>query len=434
MSDFTHDTPPQAPDMERAVLSACLFENEAIDIAAELIGPEAFYKPANGLIYQTILDLHAGGDPVDQLSVCEELRKQGKLEQVGGEATIASLAGEITGAANVAYHCKILKDKLSLRRSIAVATSLRGMCFETNADPEDIASQMQLQAQRILDAQETRPQRRMSEVMTDAYSWLVEKANKPGPMGIPTGLPALDKIVDGWLPGNLIVIAGPTGEGKTALALDNFALHAGKHGIPTAIFSLEMADVQIGVRLVSGESRFDTSKISYHKPNSEEWAAISDACARLASLPLFIDESPDVNIGQMGAKLRRFQRDNGVQLAVVDYLQLMDGDKSAQSREQEVAGIARDLKLLAESLKIPIIALSQLNDDGKVRESRAIEQNADKIIIIRNPEVEFKQKYAGPGEYDSIRELWVKKHRGGPTGSVPVVWKPEYVTFYELDY
>jgi len=431
-----HAVPPQAPDIERAVLGAMLFEKEAIDIAAETIGTgtDVFYKPAHGIIFDAIVSLHNETSVVDQLTLTEELRTRGLLEKIGGEGAIASLCGEINPSANTAAHCKILREKAALRKLIAITTSIRGMCCQANADPDELASLMYLQSVAVMDTQDAKPYRTISEVVLDAYDWLAQKANQSGTMGVPTGLKLLDKYTDGWHPGDLIAMAGETGKGKSALAINRFALKAAESGIPTVVFSLEMSDVQIGVRLVSGEARMDLSAVQYNKPTAQQWQTISNACSKLGRLPLYIDETPGINIGQIGAKIRRLQRDKGVKLVIVDYLQLMEGKSDAQNREREVASISRGLKLLAKSLKVPVIALSQLNEAGKLRESRAIEQDTDKIIIITDPTESERSQFGFGENAQFIRGLNIQKNRGGKTGKIFIRWIPEHVTFVDLDY
>ena len=429
-------TPPQAPDIERAVLGSMLFDKEAIDIAAETIGntPDVFYKPAHGLIFNAIVSLHNESSMVDQLTLSEELRKRGSLERVGGEEAVASLCGEINPSASVASHCEILKEKAALRKLISLATSVRDLCYNSGANADEIASLMYMQSVAVMDTQDAKPYRSLAEIVGDAYNWLTKKANQTGTMGIPTGLKLLDKYTDGWHPGDLIAMAGETGKGKSALAINRFALKAAESGIPTAVFSLEMSDVQIGVRLVSGEARMDLSEVQYNKPTSQQWSDISNACSKLGRLPLYIDETPGINIGQIGAKIRRLQRDKGVQLVIVDYLQLMEGKSDAQNREREVASISRGLKLLAKSMKVPVIALSQLNESGKLRESRAIEQDTDKIIIITDPTDSERSQFGFGENTQFIRGLNIQKNRGGKTGKIFIRWIPEHVTFVDLDY
>lgn len=428
--------PPQAPDIERAVLGAMLFETDAIDIAVEKLNTDAFYKPAHFIIFEAIKTLRNENCAVDQLTVVEELRKRGALDQVGGESAIASLSGEITSSANISYHCDILNEKAALRKFIAITTSARNQCYQDGTDPDEIAAQLYLQSVAVMDNRDIKPYRVLSDVVHESFAWIVKKSEQRGTMGIPTGIYILDKYTDGWQEQDLIIIKGDTGQGKSALATNRFACKAGECGIPTAVFNLEMSAVQMGVRLISGSARIDLSEVQYNQPTPEEWTGISNACGRLTNYPIYIDETPGLSIGQISAKVRRLQRDRDIRLVIVDYLQLMEGKSDSQNREREVASISRSLKLLAKSMKIPVIALSQVNEMGKSRESRAIEQDADKVILIEQPNEDDKIQLRNDlgCDNENIRVLFLQKNRGGKTGRVFVTWVPEHVNFYDLAY
>lgn len=432
---------PQAPDIERAVLSAMLFDAEAIDIASEALTPDSFYRTENMIIFEAIRDMRLSGGNIDFLTLCDELRKRGLLERIGGEPTVAAISSEIVSY-NTAAHCDILNNRLARRKLIALSASVRAMCQEDSCDPEFVASEMYMQSVAIMDGTKEAEYTSMSSLVHEAHEWLIQKSSSTGTMGIPTGLKSLDRYIDGWQNGNLYILAGKTGQGKSALAENSFALEAALHGVPTAIFSLEMNAVQICVRMLASNAKMDLSDIQYQKPTQNEWDRIGETCSRLSQIPLYIDDTPGIQINQLGAKIRRLQRDKGVKLVIVDYLQLMEG-KRTNSREQEVASISRGLKLLAKSLNIPIVALSQFSrkadHDEKarpqpswLRESGAIEQDADGILFIWNATDEQKKDYTDIDKPENVREIIIGKNRGGKVGIVLTRWTPEHTRFNDL--
>ncbi|MFH1230957.1 MAG: replicative DNA helicase [Planctomycetota bacterium] len=438
-------TPPNDPEIERSVLGEMVFDVEALDIAIEELLDDAFYRPNNSIVFNAIKSLRLENKPADQLSITEELRKCGNLEKIGGEQTIAGICSAWVSAANIKSHIDILNEKANKRKLIGLTNAVHSMCYEDGGDVEEIASILYLKATEIIDKKKEVPYRSFAEIIRDAHEWIIRKSEQSGTMGISTGLSRLDKYTDGWQDGKLYILAGKTGQGKSALAINSFVLNAAKHGVNTGVFSLEMGDIEIGVRSISGEARMDLSSVQYNKPKDEDWVRISDACARLYSLPIVIDETPGISIAQIGSKIRRMQRDKGVKLVIVDYLQLMGG-KESKSREQEVGSISRGLKLLAKSLHIPIIAISQLSrkagDENEyiepqlsfLRESGSLEMDADMVIFIHEASDETKQGYNINGDKENIREIIIRKHRGGKTGKIYAIWRPEFLSFYDVEY
>lgn len=442
--DFEFITPPNAKEIERAVLGEIVFDMEALDMAIEDLEENSFYQPVHGILFSTIKNLRIENQPIDQITLTEELIKTGKLDMIGGEASLIGIIGEYISSANIKAHIEILKEKHRKRRLIALTTAARSLCYEESSDPDEIATMLYLQTVDILDRKKETPYRVLSDITSDAYAWIMQKANQKGTMGISTGISMLDKYTDGWQPGRLYLLAGKTGEGKSSLATNSFALNAAKKGISTGIFSLEMGDIEIGVRLIQSESRYDVSDIQYKNPTQDDWGRISAACNTLHSLPIVIDETPGISIGQIGSKIRRMQRDKSIKLVIVDYLQLMEG-KMTKTREQEVATISRGLKLLSKSLHIPIIAISQFSrkaDESDtaepqlswLRESGALEQDADTVIFIHNAVDKVKKEYKIDGNKENIREIIIRKNRGGKTGKIFATWIPEHITFYDIEY
>ncbi|MFA6470460.1 MAG: replicative DNA helicase [Candidatus Latescibacterota bacterium] len=443
--------PPQAPEIERAVLGAMLLEKEAIGIAVEVIGKDedCFYKPAHAAIFRVITDLYDQNFPVDLLTVTERLRQRGVLEQVGGDATLSAIAQETSSAANVRYHCLILRDKAFLRKMISLATSIRGLCYEDTAEPTAILENLESNISDLSNLRLSKGYVSLHDTVFQAYREIGRKLeSKDGLTGVDTGYAQLNRITGGWQPSDLIIVAGRPSMGKTAFALD-LAKNAAAKGIPTGIFSLEMSSIQLVMRLLFNEGRFDGSSLSVRKQKTEDWTRLTDACARIQSLPIYIDDTPALSSLELAAKAKRLKTERDIQFLIIDYLQLMQGS-SRESRQQEISSISRSLKALAKDLDIPIIALSQLSrvveqrgGDHKpilsdLRESGAIEQDADVVMFMYrasvyniNPEYKIRDQNVNPSD---VAEVIIRKQRNGPIGTVLLHWIKEYMKFSEFDY
>ncbi|MHB9030037.1 MAG: replicative DNA helicase [Candidatus Latescibacterota bacterium] len=443
--------PPQAPDIERAVLGAMLFEREAIGIAIEEIGKieDCFYKPAHSIVFRVITDLYDENFPVDQLTITERLRQRGALDQVGGEAAVASLAGEITSAANIAYHCRILKEKAFLRKIIALTTSTRSLCYTDGADPASVLSTLEENIFRLSDMRATKGYAAISDTVHHAYAEIIRRSEtKEGLTGVDTGFEQLNHLTAGWQPSDLIILAGRPSMGKTAFALD-LAKNAAAKGFPVAVFSLEMSTVQLVMRMLYNEGRFDGSSLNIKSQRPEDWTRLSDACSRLQTYPIYIDDTPGLSVVELAAKAKRLKNERDIKLLIVDYLQLMQGS-SRESRQQEISSISRGMKILAKELEIPIIGLSQLSraleqrgGDHKpmlsdLRESGAIEQDADIVMFIYRASV-----YGLTPEYRildqnvdaaDVAEIIVRKQRNGPIGTVLLHWINQHMKFNSFMY
>jgi len=444
-------TPPQAPEIERAVLGAMLFEREAIGTAIEIIGQtdDCFYKPSHALIYRAITDLYDENLPVDQLTVTERLRQRGVLEQIGGEPAVAALAGEITGAANVAYHCRILREKAFLRRLIALTASVRSLCMEDSAEPGSILSVLEENLLKLSEMRATKGYVALSDTVFDAHKEIMRRAEtEEGLTGIDTGFEQLNKLTAGWQPSDLIILAGRPSMGKTAFALD-LAKNAAAKGSPVAIFSLEMSSIQLVMRMLFNEGRFDGSSLNIKKQRPEDWNRLLDACARLQKYPLYIDDTPGLTSTELAAKAKRLKAERDIKLIIVDYLQLMQGS-SRESRQQEISSISRGLKILAKELDVPIIALSQLSRAvemrggdhrpllSDLRESGSIEQDADIVMFIfrgsvygLNLEYRISDQNVNPAD---VAEIIIRKQRNGPIGTILLHWINQYMKFNTFSY
>jgi replicative DNA helicase len=439
---------PYAADAERAVLGAMLVSREALETATEKLQrfDDAFYLPAYREIFASILSLAKTGLPVDQFTLAEQLRKSGSLEKIGGEDSLSALVLDADVSGNVKHHCNIVLEKAKKRRLMAIFAEAGALCKETGSTLTDVIAGVQNQLQSLETVAVESRSRAFKDIMLDAYGWLAEKAQASGPMGISSGIPRLNKNIDGWQKDRLYIIAAKTGKGKSALAL-NFALNASLGQHPTLVFSLEMGDIEVGVRALSSTLSMDLSEIQYKKPNDKRWTAILNASAMLGERKIFVNDTPGLSIDDMSAEIRRMKREHGIEMVIVDYLQLMEG-KRTNSREQEVASISRGLKLLAKAHHIPVVALSQFSrkaDDKDseepqlswLRESGSIEHDADVVIFIHEPSEDAKTNYKVDEDRKDLyrlRELIVKKNRGGKVGKVIVVWKEESLTFREAIY
>jgi replicative DNA helicase len=439
-------SPPQDCEIERAVLGACMLEVEALYIAIELIDVSVFYKPAHQAIYKAMLELNDASVPVDPLSLVNILSNKGILDQVGGEATITAIAQETMSAANVRYHCMILKEKSDLRKLIIIGSALVSSAYESNCDPTELAAEVQGQLQMVAEESKVKPYIVIKEVISSAYQELVEMAEHNGLTGIDTGYDKLNYYLGGWKQNKLIVLAAKTSFGKSAFAV-NCAVNVAKNGIPVAYFTLEMAARELVIRMLCSDSDVDSMKMGLNKDNTKMWGRLASSCQKFTDYPIYLDETPAISIDRLNSKARQMVKKHDIQLLFVDYLQLMTGHK-AENRQLEVTTISRGLQRLSRELSIPVVALCQFNRavdnrDGAprladLRESGAIEQDSDVVLFIHNPEYKDKEQYGIQGvqsqNLENIKEIIIAKNKGGPQGHFPLYFKPEYTQFYNVDY
>ncbi|MCH6546518.1 MAG: replicative DNA helicase, partial [Deltaproteobacteria bacterium] len=419
--------PPQNLEAEASVLGGILLENEAIDRVLEIVTPDLFYRESHRKVFRAMMELADRSEPVDLITLSEFLKAKGELDAVGGTAYLASLANLVPTAANIAHYARIVREKGILRHLITVATGIATRGLEDQGNVEEFLDEAE---KSIFDISEKRIKSSfvfLGDMMNDSIK-MVEKLYERKEMitGVPTGFKDLDKLTAGLQPADLIVVAGRPSMGKTAFSL-NIAAHAALHaGIGVAIFSLEMAKEQLGLRMLCSEARVDHSKVRSGHLAEREFPALVSAAGRLAEAPIYIDDTPAISILELRAKARRLvrDRDKKIGLIVVDYLQLMRGMSTVQNREQEISEISRSLKALAKELHVPVIAISQLNrrveDRGDkrpmmadLRESGAIEQDADVIAFIYRDEV-----YNKDSTDQGMAEIIVAKQRNGPTDTV----------------
>ena len=433
--------PPQALEAEMSVLGAMLLEKEAIGRATEILDATAFYRDTNRRVFEAITGLYERNESADLITVCEELRKRGSLEVVGGAAYISQLLDTVPTAANVEYHANLVLEKATLRRLIEVATEIVQRGYEATDESGQIIDRAEELIFSINDPRLKRGFLPIKGLLPEAVEVIQEISDNKRPVtGVPTGFHDLDKLTSGFQKSDLIVVAGRPSMGKTSLALNMAEFIAVNEKQPVGIFSLEMSREQLVMRLLSSQARIPSHKLrtGYLKP--EEWTALTDAAGALSEAPIFIDDTPAISVMEMRAKARRLKNEYGLALLVVDYLQLARGYQNPESRQQEISQISRALKALAKELAVPVIAVSQLSraveqrEDKRpmlsdLRESGAIEQDADLVLFI------FREEYYKPNkpEAQGIAEVIIGKHRNGPTGHISLAFLAELAQFASLE-
>jgi replicative DNA helicase len=432
--------PPHSLESEQSVLGGILIDNHAIDLASERISPEDFYRKDHQMIYAAMLRLSESNEPIDIVTLSAELSNKGLLEEIGGSERLASLASGVPSAANVGYYAKQVREASLRRKAIHEASRIIEDAFGTEIDVEGFLDGAE---QRILSVSDYRVRPsffKIGDLVQDSIV-LVEKLYemKESVTGVASGFEKLDSMTAGFQPSDLIIIAARPSMGKTALALSTMLHVALKEQKAVALFSLEMSKEQITLRMLCSEARVDNSKVRTGHLGEQDFPRLVEAASRIAEAPIFIDDTPSLSITEMRAKCRRLHRESNLGLVVVDYLQLMRSPQYSSSREQEISDISRSLKALAKELRVPVIALSQLNRSvesrtdkrpvmSDLRESGAIEQDADVIMFIYRDEV-YNEDSADKG----VAELIISKQRNGPVGIVRTAFIPQFTLFANLD-
>jgi len=432
-------------EAEQAVLGGILIDNEAIHQVLEIIEVEDFYKESHRKIFLVFLELYEQNQPIDLVTVCESLQKKEQLEEVGGATFLASLVEVIPTASNIAYYAKIVKEKSILRKLINRATYIINQCVApTDENIEEILDKAE---QSIFEISEQRIQTSyypLKELIKSTFQTIQSITQKdtsiPGITGIPTGFIDFDHLTSGFQPSDLIIIAGRPSMGKTAFALNIATNAATKYKIPVGIFSLEMSKEQLTTRMLCAEAKVDSKKLRSGFLAEHDWQLLIEAASVLSEAPIFVDDTPAISVLELRAKARRLKSEHNISLIIIDYLQLMKGKDGNERREQEISEISRSLKALAKELNIPVIALSQLNrkvEDREnkrprladLRESGAIEQDADLIVFLYRDEV-YNQREDNPNR--GIAEIIIGKHRNGPLGKVKLAFLEKFTSFENL--
>ncbi|HZH55308.1 MAG TPA: replicative DNA helicase [Sphingobacteriaceae bacterium] len=441
--------PPQATDLEEAVLGALMLEKNALTEVIDILKPETFYVEAHQRIFEAIYSLFQKNSPIDLLTVISELRNLGSLELVGGAYYITQLTDRVVSAANIEFHARIISQKYIQRELIKVSTEIINHAYDDTTDIFDLLDHAEKSLFDIAQNNLRRDTRKVDDIMREAVQTLEALRDKTDSLtGVPSGFTALDRITSGWQPSDLVIIAARPAMGKTAFVLSCARNAAVQHDKPVAVFSLEMSSVQLVNRLISGETEIEQEKLRRGKLEDHEWEQLHARIGKLSAAKLLIDDTPALNIFEFRAKCRRLKAQHDIQLVIVDYLQLMHGknDGKGGNREQEIGSISRSLKSVAKELNIPVIALSQLsraveNRPGAskkpmlsdLRESGSIEQDADMVLFLYRPEYYGLDETEDGRSTAGLGEVIIAKHRNGETGTVPLRFIGKYVKFTDLE-
>ncbi|WP_069650990.1 replicative DNA helicase [Caloranaerobacter ferrireducens] len=432
--------PPHSIEAEQSVLGSMILDKDSIITAIEILRPDDFYKEAHKEIYEAILALNDKNEPVDLITLSEELKKRGTLEAIGGMTYLADLSEGISTTANIKHYCEIVEEKSILRKLIKASDEIMSKGYEAD---EEISSIIDLAEKKIFDI----TQRKSHEGFTPIKNILLDSLNKieemfenkGGITGLTTGFIDIDNKTSGLQKSDLILVAARPSMGKTAFAL-NIALNSALKGnASVAIFSLEMSKEQLVQRMLSIESHVEIQKIRNGQLSEDEWLRLVRAMGPLSQAKIYIDDTPGITLSEMKAKCRRLKIENGLDLILIDYLQLMQGDGKSENRQQEISAISRGLKGLAREMNCPVVALSQLSRAPELRsdhrpilsdlrESGAIEQDADVVMLL------YRDEYYHPDtDKKNIGEVIIAKQRNGPTGTVELVWMGQFTKFLNLE-
>nr|WP_241265076.1 replicative DNA helicase [Algoriphagus aestuariicola] len=441
--------PPQAVELEEAVLGALMLEKDALTNVIDILKVESFYKDSHKVIFQAILDLFTESQPIDLLTVTTQLRKSGTLEIAGGAFYVTELTSKVASAANIEYHARIITEQSIKRELIRISGEIQKDAFEDTTDVFELLDKMEQSLFEISEKNIRKNYSDMRSIMRDAIKELEEKKHqKDGLTGVPSGFTALDRVTSGWQKSDLVIIAARPAMGKTAFVLSTLRNAAVDHNRPVAIFSLEMSSVQLVNRLISSEAELDSEKIKKGSLADHEWAQLVHKTAKLSKAPLFVDDTPALSILELRAKCRKLKAQHDIQMVVIDYLQLMSGDTKGGgggNREQEIASISRALKKIAKELSIPVIALSQLSRAvetrggdkrpqlSDLRESGAIEQDADMVMFLYRPEYYGITQDEDNNSTAGVGEVIIAKHRNGSLENVKLRFIGKYTKFSDLD-
>jgi len=444
------NVPPQAVDVEKAVLGAMLMEKEAVPRVLEILDADTFYSPAHRKMFSAMMSLFEKGDPVDAVTVIEELRRRGELNPEEDPLYVTELTMNVASAANVDYHARIVLEKALMRNLISASAEVVTRAFNETEDALDLLDEAEAKIFQISERRLKKSFTPIKRAVHETFEMLQDIHGKhSGITGAPTGFPKLDELTGGFQRSDLIIVAGRPSQGKTAFALSvarNAALYKEK---PTAIaiFSLEMSEQQLIIRMLSSEAKVNAHDLRTGRLKDDQWSRLSRTAGQLAESKIFIDDSAALSILELRAKARRLKAEQNIGMVIVDYLQLVAGPKNSESREREISTISRSLKALAKELNIPVIALSQLNRAvesrtdrrpmlADLRESGAIEQDADVVLFVHRPEsygiAEIRDDELGSIPSEGIAEIIIGKQRNGPTRLVRLSFRKEYAGFEKL--
>ncbi len=432
--------PPQDLNAERSVLGAMMLEVGAVSDAIGGLKADHFYRPAHAKVFEAMRALYDRSEPIDEITLQARLKENGSLEEVGGVSFLASLSDGVPSAANIAHYAKIVRERALIRRLIATTSSIATKGYEGTTDIEQLLEDAEVSSFESTSDRYQRSYSSMNELVKEAFKAIEKRfEEKSSITGVPTGFSEFDKMTAGLQPSDLIIVAGRPSMGKTALALNMAQSAAVEQGKSVAVFSLEMAKQQLVMRMLCSQARIDASRMRGGFLKDSDWPKLAKAAGQLSQAPIYIDDTGAISILEMRAKCRRLQADKGLDLIMVDYLQLMRGSSSSDgSREREISEISRGLKALARELSVPVIALSQLNRSleqrqdkrpmlSDLRESGAIEQDADVITFV------YRDEYYNPESEDKgLAEIIIGKQRNGATGTVKLTFLKQFTLFADL--
>jgi len=440
--------PPQAVDLEEAVLGAMMLEKDAVTAVIDILTPEVFYKETHRHIYAAIYRLFEKSEPIDILTVTHELKSSGELDLVGGPYYITMLTSRIASAANVEYHARIIQQKFIQRELIKISSEIIKDAYEDTTDVFDLLDKAEQNLFNVSETNLRRYYQDMPSLINQAIKDIESARNAETHFrGVPSGYTELDRITSGWQKSDLIILAARPSMGKTAFALSIAKNIAVDHDMPVAVFSLEMSAIQLVTRLISAETEIPAGKLKQGELADYEWQQLNSKINNLVDAGIFIDDTPALTIFELRAKCRRLKQQHDIQMVFIDYLQLMSGgNESRGNREQEISKISRSLKALAKELDIPILALSQLsrnveNRPGQskrpilsdLRESGAIEQDADLVMFIYRPEYYKLDVFEDNTPTDGLAEIIIAKHRNGAVGDVRLKFIKHLAKFEDYD-
>ncbi|MCL2316276.1 MAG: replicative DNA helicase [Actinomycetia bacterium] len=431
--------PPQDTAAEQAVLGAMLMSKDAIADVLDIVDGRDFYLPKNEIVFDTILELHAHGEPADAITVASELEKRAQLARVGGPVYLADLVGGVGIAANAAYYAQIVADKAVLRRLVEASLRIAQMGYQGQGDVRDIVDTAQQAVYEVSTGKTSEDYQPLHDLLEPTFDEMEAIASHGGALnGVPTGFVDLDELTNGLHPGQMVIVAARPSLGKSTLGLDFARSASVRHNLTTAFFSLEMSKTEIVMRLLSAEATVSLNHIRNGHMTDDDWDRINAKMGAIEGAPLFIDDSPNLTMMEIRSKARRLKQRYGLKLVIIDYMQLMSSGKKVESRQLEVSEFSRQIKLLAKELDIPVVALSQLNrgpearGDKKpmlsdLRESGSLEQDADVVILLHREDA-YDRDSPRAGEADFI----VAKHRNGPTAVITTAFQGHYSRFVDM--
>ncbi len=442
--------PPQAIELEDSVLGALMIEKDAYASVADLLRPESFYKDQNRMVYEAIRALAAKDQPIDMLSVAEKLKSLGNLDQAGGPVYLSELTRKVASTAHLFYHAQVVAQKATARELIQMAAQVEEAAYDETQDVEELMQTAESNIFEISQRAQKRDVTQIDPVIAEAFERMKKASKNEGNIsGIPSGFKDLDKITSGWQKSDLVIIAARPAMGKTAFVLSMAKNIAVNYHKPVAMFSLEMSNVQLVNRLIMNVCEIEGDKIKNGRLTKQEWSQLEHKINELLGAPIYVDDTPSLSVFELRSKARKLVKEHHIELIIIDYLQLMNASgMNFGSREQEVSIISRNLKALAKELDIPIIALSQLNRgveartgvDGKkpqlsdLRESGAIEQDADMVCFIHRPEYYrlYNDEKTGK-DLRGLGQIIVAKHRNGATDEIWLRFRSKLAKFQNED-